>query len=150
MLILPIIQFYTESDTVVEIILTTKIRTMGKVRDYPRPVKLVIDTENTTAIEGVHYEMNPEDAVIPAGESSVSFPVRFFRTSDLGDRKIQLMLKLEDNEYFKVYFNEQKNTNVYYATGEQLWQTVIIFELVKSTRDHCIGIVQKIISDRGR
>ena len=112
--------FYTESDTVVEIILTTKIRTMGKVRDYPRPVKLVIDTENTTAIEGVHYEMNPEDAVIPAGESSVSFPVRFFRTSDLGDRNIKLMFKLEDNEYFKVYFNEQKNTNVYYATGEQI------------------------------
>ena len=112
--------FSIVSDTVTEIVLTTEIRTMGKVKDYPRPVKLMIDTENTTAIEGVHYEMNPETAVIPAGESRVSFPVKFFRTSDLGDRKIQLMLKLEDNEYFKVYFNEQKNTNVYYATGEQI------------------------------
>ena len=112
--------FSIVSDTVTEIVLTTEIRTMGKVKDYPRPVKLVIDTENTTAIEGVHYEMNLETAVIPAGKSHVSFPVKFFRTSDLGDRKIRLMLKLEDNEYFKVYFNEQKNTNVYYATGEQI------------------------------
>ncbi len=112
--------FSIVSDTVTEIVLTTVIRTMGKVKDYPRPVKLVIDTENTTAIEGVHYEMDPDVAVIPAGESDVSFPVKFFRTSDLGDQKIRLMLKLEDNEHFKVYFNEQKNTNVYYATGEQI------------------------------
>ena len=68
--------FSIVSDTVTEIVLTTEIRTMGKVKDYPRPVKLMIDTENTTAIEGVHYEMNPETAVIPAGESRVSFPVK--------------------------------------------------------------------------
>ena len=112
--------FSTALDTVTQMVLETRIRTMGKVRDYPRPVKLVVDEELTTAVEGVHYTLDFNDAVIPAGEGEIMFPVTFLRAEDLMGKRVQLVLKLEDNDYFKVYFNEQKNTNVYTAVGEQI------------------------------
>ena len=112
--------FSTASDTVTEVILETRIRTMGKVKDYPRSIALSVDEENTTAIEGTHYEIDFTKAVIPAGEGEIMFPVKFLRAPDLMDKRVQLMLKLEDNEHFKVYFNEQKNTNVYTSVGEQI------------------------------
>lgn len=112
--------FSTASDTVTQMVLETRIRTMGKVRDYPRPVKLSVDKELTTAVEGVHYTLDFNDAVIPAGEGEVMFPVTFLRAEDLMGKRVQLVLKLEDNDYFKVYFNEQKNTNVYTSVGEQI------------------------------
>lgn len=119
--------FSIVSDTVTEVIVDTRIRTLGKVKDYPRPVKVSVDAEHTTAIEGIHYEADFDAAVIPAGKSSVSFPVKFFRTADLEGHKFRLMLKLEDNDYFKVYFNEQRNTSVYYATGEQVMADRYLF-----------------------
>ena len=119
--------FSVESDTVTEKVLDVLVRTMGKVKDFPRLVKLSVDAENSTAMEGVHYEIDFDAAVIPAGASSISFPVKFFRTQDLMGEKIKLVLKLEDNENFKVYFKEQKNTNVYYAAGEQIWADRYVF-----------------------
>ena len=112
--------FSSYSDALRDTILEARIRTMGKVRDYPRPVALSVDTELTTAVEGVHYEADFEHAVIPAGEAEVMFPVRFFRTADMMDNKIQLVLKLEENDYFKIYFTEQNNTNVYYGTETKI------------------------------
>ena len=112
--------FSRYSDALQDTILETRIRTMGKVRDYPRPIALSVDTELTTAVEGVHYEADFEHAVIPAGEAELMFPVRFFRTADMMDNKIQLVLKLEENEYFKIYFTEQNNTNVYYGTETKI------------------------------
>lgn len=112
--------FSSYSDALQDTILEARIRTMGKVRDYPRPIALSVDTELTTAVEGVHYEADFEHAVIPAGEAELMFPVRFFRTADMMDNKIQLVLKLEENEYFKIYFTEQNNTNVYYGTETKI------------------------------
>lgn len=108
--------FSTASDTVTEVILETRVRTMGKVKDYPRPVALSVDEEHTTAVEGVHYEVNLDTVMIPAGESEVMVGVKFLRAADLMGKKVQLVLKLEENEYFKIYFTEQNNTNVYYGT----------------------------------
>ncbi len=112
--------FSVTPETLTDTILTARIRTMGNVKDYPRPVKLTVDAANTTAMAGTHYDADFSAAVIPAGASEVFFPVKFHRTPDLGDQKITLVLKLEDNEHFKIYFTEQKNTNVYYETGEQI------------------------------
>ncbi len=110
-------------------ILETRIRTMGKVRDYDRPVKVVVDTEHSTAIEGTHFELDYSKAVIPAGKSEIMLPVRFFRTPDLLEKKVLLVLRLEDNEYFKVYFDEQKNTNIYNQVGEQISSRCFVFEI---------------------
>ena len=98
-------------------VLAATVRTMGKVADYDRPFKVVVDKEGSTAVEGEHYEIDLDTLVVRAGESSARVRVRFFRTADLMKRTIRLVLRLEDNEYFKCYFPEYKNTNAYRATG---------------------------------
>ena len=98
-------------------VLSATIRTMGKVVDYDRPFKVVVDQEGTTAIEGKHYEVNLDTVVVPAGKSTAYVRVLFFRTDDMMDKAVRLAIRLEDNEYFKCYFPEYKNTNAYSATG---------------------------------
>ena len=59
-------------------VLSTTVRTMGKVVDYDRPFKVEIDQEGTTAVEGKHYEVAFDTMVIPAGKSSAEVQIRFF------------------------------------------------------------------------
>ena len=80
-----------------DVILPATVRTMGKVADYDRPFKVVVDKEGTTAIEGVHYEIDLDSVVVPAGKSSANVNVRFFRTDDLMEKSVRLALRLEDN-----------------------------------------------------
>ena len=109
--------FASVQASVKDVILNATVRTMGKVADHDRPFKVVVDKEGTTAIEGVHYEIDVDTVVVPAGESKADINVRFFRTDDLMEKSVRLALRLEDNEYFKCYFPEYKNMNAYTATG---------------------------------
>ena len=110
-------------------VLSATIRTMGKVVDYDRPFKVVVDQEGTTAIEGKHYEVNLDTVVVPAGKSTAYVRVLFFRTDDMMDKAVRLAIRLEDNEYFKCYFPEYKNTNAYSATGVMIGGDMFAFSL---------------------
>lgn len=112
--------FGVTSEHVKDTIIYAKLKTMGKVKEYDRPVKMSIDAAYTTAEEGKHYTVDLGKAVIPAGSSSIEFPITLHRASDLMNNKVQLMLKLEDNEHFKIIFTEQKNTNVHADEGAQI------------------------------
>ncbi len=112
--------FSKVSETLTDTAITTRIRIMGNTTDYPRPVKLSVDAERTTAVEGTHYTIDWSKAVIPANESELQFPVTFRRTPDMLKEKVVLVLKLEANEHFNIYFTKQNNTNVYYATEEKI------------------------------
>lgn len=112
--------FAIAGDTVTQHTLSARLRTMGKVRDYDRPVKVVVDQEHTTAVEGKHFRVDFSKIVIPAGESEVQVPVTFFRTPDMQNQQFDVSIKVEPNEYFTVPFTTQKNTNVYYDQGQQI------------------------------
>lgn len=119
--------FGQDADDVKEYTLTTRLRTMGKVRDYDRKVRVVVDEANSTAIRGTHFTADLENIFIPAGASEVEVPVTFLRTPDLVEKEARLMLKVEDNENFKVPFERQKNTNVYYASGDTIMASRFLF-----------------------
>ena len=121
--------FASEAGSVKSAVLAATARTMGKVMDYDRPFKVVVDKENSTAVEGVHYEADLDTVKMPAGASSVYVRVRFFRAADLTEKTVRLVLKLEDNEYFKCYLPEYKNTNVYTATGAMIHGDQYVFSL---------------------
>lgn len=112
--------FASAHDTVTQHTMSARLRTMGKVFDYDRPVKVVVDQEHTTAIEGKHFKVDFSKLVIPAGESEVMVPVTFFRTPDMQSQQYDVSIKVEPNEYFTVPFTTQKNTNVYYDAGQQI------------------------------
>lgn len=121
--------FASAKASVKNVVLSATIRTMGKVVDYDRPFKVVVDQEGTTAIEGKHYEVNLDTVVVPAGKSTAYVRVRFFRTDDMMEKAVRLAIRLEDNEYFKCYFPEYKNTNAYSATGVMIHGDEFVFSL---------------------
>lgn len=113
----------------IDTILSVKIRTMGVIKDYPRPIKLSVDQNKSTAIAGVHYVLDLSKAIIPANGSEINFQVKFLRTQDILDKIVSLILKLEENEHFKLYFNFQKNTNNVYSTGSLIKADIFKFNI---------------------
>ena len=101
-------------------VLYAPVFTMGKVVDYDRPFKVVVDMEETTAVEGKDFEIELDSLVIKAGTSKAEVPVRIIRTETLLEKTLKIVLRLQENEHFKCYLETYKNTNLYTAKGEQI------------------------------
>ena len=101
-------------------VLYAPVLTMGKVVDYDRPFKVVVDLEETTAVEGKDFEIELDSLVIKAGTSKAEVPVRIIRTETLLEKTLKIVLRLQENEHFKCYLETYKNTNLYTAKGEQI------------------------------
>lgn len=101
-------------------VLYAPVLTMGKVVDYDRPFKVVVDMEETTAVEGKDFEIELDSLVIKAGTSKAEVPVRIIRTETLLEKTLKIVLRLQENEHFKCYLKTYKNTNLYTAKGEQI------------------------------
>lgn len=102
------------------LVLYAPVLTMGKVVDYDRPFKVVVDMEETTAVEGKDFEIELDSLVIKAGTSKAEVPVRIIRTETLLEKTLKIVLRLQENEHFKCYLETYKNTNLYTAKGEQI------------------------------
>ena len=48
---------------------------MGEAVDYDRALRLVVDAENTTAVEGTHYAALQPSYILPAGAYQMQIPV---------------------------------------------------------------------------
>ena len=101
-------------------VLYAPVLTMGKVVDYDRPFKVVVDMEETTAVEGKDFEIELDSLGIKAGTSKAEVPVRIIRTETLLEKTLKIVLRLQENEHFKCYLETYKNTNLYTAKGEQI------------------------------
>ena len=101
-------------------VLYAPVLTIGKVVDYDRPFKVVVDMEETTAVEGKDFEIELDSLVIKAGTSKAEVPVRIIRTETLLEKTLKIVLRLQENEHFKCYLETYKNTNLYTAKGEQI------------------------------
>lgn len=101
-------------------VLNAPVLTMGKVVDYDRPFKVVVDMEESTAIEGIDFEIELDSLVIKAGTSNAVVPVRLLRTETLLEKSLKIVLRLQENEHFKCYLETYKNTNLYTVKGEQI------------------------------
>ena len=101
-------------------VLYAPVLTMGKVVDYDRPFKVVVDMEETTAVVGKDFEIELDSLVINAGTSKAEVPVRIIRTETLLEKTLKIVLRLQENEHFKCYLETYKNTNLYTAKGEQI------------------------------
>ena len=101
-------------------VLYAPVLTMGKVVDYDRPFKVVVDMEETTAVEGKDFEIELDSLVIKAGTSKAEVPVRIIRTETLLEKTLKIVLRLQENEHFTCSLETYKNTNLYTAKGEQI------------------------------
>lgn len=112
--------FVGQKSTVKAVNISIPILTMGKVKDYKRPVKVVIDEARTTGVRGVNYEVNLDTVSIPAKAGKVSLRVTLYRTDDLLTGSQRVAFKLEGNEYFKLHIQSYKNSSNWLATADTM------------------------------
>lgn len=102
--------FVGREQSFTQYVFKARVRLMGQITDYDRPVKVVVDQENTTMIEGEGFEINTDSIVIKAGENSALIGVRILRAKALRERVDTLTLKLEPNDHFDV-LDKYKSSN---------------------------------------
>ena len=95
------------------------VKIMGEVKNYDRPIKVVVDEENTTMVEGEGYEINFDTLCVKAGENSCKVKVRFLRPKRLQSAEDTLTLKLLPNEHFGVLETYKASNNWQNTTAEQ-------------------------------
>jgi hypothetical protein len=91
----PLVAITRRSGTV-----NSRINLVGAHRPADEAIRYKVDTEKTTAIEGVHYTLGGESAVIPANESFGNAVINILP----GERQaltVDLVLVLEGNETIK-------------------------------------------------
>lgn len=74
-----------------------KVQLLGRSAEYDRPIAVTVYSEN--AREGVDYIL-PDQAVMPAGASSVDYLVVLKRTPALKQERKMIHLTLHANEHF--------------------------------------------------
>lgn len=122
-----VFSFASASAKMTEVKDVAHVVTMGKVKEFDRPFKVVIDKEGTTATEGVHYKVDLENLVVKAGESEAKIPITIYRTPDLLTNTFRIKLRLEENEYFKLLITDYLNTNQWNSSGDTLNGTTYLF-----------------------
>ena len=74
-----------------------KVQLLGRSADHARPLAVTVSSDN--AWEGLDYVL-PQQAVMPAGASSVDYVVVLKRTDALKSERKMIHLTLHANEYF--------------------------------------------------
>ncbi len=74
-----------------------KVQLLGRSSDQDRPIAVTVSSDN--AQEGVDYVL-PQQAVMPAGASSVDYMVVLKRTDALKSERKMIRLTLHANEHF--------------------------------------------------
>lgn len=120
--------FAGQSAKLTKAVYGAEVRTMGNVAGYDRPFLVEIDREQTTGIEGVHYEARLDTFKIAAGENGAKVQLTFFRTPDLLDSTVTVVLHLLENEHFKNTIGDYKNSNQWNVAGDSLDGTRFTFK----------------------
>ena len=80
-----------------------KVQLLGRASDVDRQMDIRVHSDN--AVEGVDYIL-PEQAVMPAGASSVDYLVKLLRTDALKSEKKMISLTLHANDEFDLPVSE--------------------------------------------
>lgn len=104
------------------------IKTIGKVYDYDRIVNIKFSLTN--AVEGVDFEPFAEQYVIKAGETTLVIPITMIRTEALQTEEKVIDMELQDNEYFKTYYDFGSNDRTTWIKTNRLKQTLIFSEFM--------------------
>lgn len=75
--------------------LNLRVMLMGDASERERKVRVNVDRERTTAVEGTHYAALQPEYTIAAGDFHTEIPVTLYRTDDLETAPRVLTLELE-------------------------------------------------------
>jgi hypothetical protein len=78
----------------------------GPEKDYPRPFRVVVNPDSTTAREGIDYRALVDEYTVEANRSYAYIPVLFYRQPEMKNDTVTLGLKLVANDHFSLTFKE--------------------------------------------
>lgn len=96
------LNFIDKLGDTVDIILPVAIA--GPVVDYPRPFKVEVVRDSSTAQEGVDFDFK-QDWMLGAGQAVGYVKLQVYRHDYLEDTLRTVVLKVQDNEYFNTRLN---------------------------------------------
>ena len=94
------ISFAFDLENVIGKIVDVKVQVQGYTKSYDRIAQLEILDDQTTAIEGVHFNL-PKEIVILKDSVYADIPVEFIRTDDMETEIFNLKFKLVPNDHFE-------------------------------------------------
>lgn len=129
---------YAEFGWILEDTMVMKIKVMitGPQKDYPRPFKVVVNVDSTTAREGIDYEPLEEEYVIEANSTYTYIPVLLNRQPEMKTDTVALGLKLIPNDFFTVTFKQFdkmdkfNNGNVVYDQFDATMHKILIIDVM--------------------
>ena len=92
-----------QEDTMV---VNIKVMITGPEKDYPRPFRVVVNPDSTTAREGIDYRALVDEYTVEANRSYAYIPVLFYRQPEMKNDTVTLGLKLVANDHFSLTFKE--------------------------------------------
>lgn len=96
---------------------------MGNASSSPREIGIKINTQKSTAVEGVNFKF--QSKVMPANAYKVNIPVVIYKTG-LQNKSVRLELEVADNANFKIGYERYKK--VVFVWGDKflkpdIWDT---------------------------
>lgn len=114
------ISFSNTSPTITYSYSNFTVSLAGEVKDYDRPYKLIVDEENTDAIEGVDFDLSENEFCIKAGKASDQVRVKLLRNERYTKGVLTVAFKLLPNEHFTLDIDHFKNSSNWNVEGEML------------------------------
>lgn len=105
-----------------------KIKTIGEVCDYDRVVNIKFTL--TKAVEGTDFEPLEENYFVKAGETTLVIPIVMKRTEALQTEARIIDMELQENEYFKTYYDFGSSDSITWVNTNRLRQTLIFSEFM--------------------
>lgn len=115
--------FSNYDETVTYLNAPVVIRAIGFTTDYDRPYKVEVVPEETTAVEGVDFDLSQNASAIKAGTSTDTYYVRLLRTTKLRQGAIKVKIRIVPNEHFTIPISELKNSASWNIDGNNLSST---------------------------
>lgn len=79
-----------------------RVMTTGRVKDYDRTFRIVVDRDTTTAVVDVNYETFEESRIIPAGHTFADVMIRLKRNENIREEEKVLGLRLLPTADFEI------------------------------------------------
>lgn len=99
------------------------VKIMGNIKDYDRPYIIKIDSEKTTAVEGVDFDWSENDFTIKAGEAYDRINVKLYRNEHVRQNTLQICFVIEENEHFIIPFEDYNKKTSWYTESETIKST---------------------------
>lgn len=88
----------------------------GMPVDHDRAIDVAVDTKNTTAQEGLHYEAVPTTVTLAAGEMQATLPVTILGSDPaLENKRVELDLELKANDDFQLGLTGRTHVRIIFS-----------------------------------